>query len=329
MNRWWILGWAVMLGVSVAACDGGDDGDEDAGPDDGEDSGMMMMGEDAGPEMGPAVGSGAMLDALDPADYACRGSVMAPADDGADVSFTAVAEVFGSDPTAFAEGLTVQFYPGNVPASDCTGDCQEVTTDSSGEADVTDAAESWYAYRIVGGEGLVSGAPQDFITTLQVNEQAPAAAGESVTLTAVPESLRNTIITLLGVTQEEGTATITGTVVDCAGDSIANATVRVFADGSEVDLGGPGTRNGPREFYFNGEQFPRGAQEATHVDGLYGAANVPVPASGEVRVEIWGSLTEGGAAEMLGCETVPVAEDGISIVNVGPTRSDGPADCSG
>jgi len=272
---------------------------------------------------GDPVGFGPMLATLTAADYSCRGSETAPVDTNAEVSFNGVVtDFFNGMPV---EGLTVHFFGDNAPAAGCTGSCIEATSSATGEVAVMDNEESWYAYRIEPGSGMIAGAPNDYIELVQFNEPTPAAAG-SATMNAVQASTRNTIITLLGVMQEPGTATVTGQLVDCAGETIANGTIRAFDSTGEITLGTG--RSGPRAFYFNGDSFPAAAQRATHIDGLYGAANIPVPADGLVRFEMWGTTSAGGTPEMLGCEQVQVLADGITVVNTGPGRSDGPAGCS-
>src|SRR5690606_19316935 len=109
-------------------------------------------------------------------------------------------------------------FPDNDPTLDgtCTGTCQMVTTDASGEATVTDVAGSWYAYRVVAGNGInvSDGSPAEFTGAVQVNEEAPGEGGNA-TLNVVREVSRNTIITLLGTSTEEGTAVVTGQATDC------------------------------------------------------------------------------------------------------------------
>lgn len=319
-RRWTSLGCVLAFaGLGLLGCDNNPPG-TDSGVPPGTDSGPS----DGGTPMGGApVGFGPMLMSLTAADYSCRGTVTAPADSGGEVSFTGVVtDFFNGDPV---EGLTVHFFRDNTPADGCSGTCAESTSSPAGEVTLTDNEGSWYGYRIVGGTGAQAGAPREYIEVVQINEATPATGGRE-TLNAVQESTRNTIITLLGVMSEPGTGTITGLLTDCGGEAIANATIRVFDSTGEITLGTG--RSGPRAFYFNGDSFPAASQRATHIDGLYGAANIPIPADGIVRVELWGSLTDGGTAEMLGCETVNIIADGITIINVGPDRMDGPSGCS-
>lgn len=310
-----MLGCVLFLGLGVTACDDGDPPEEDGG----------TPQVDSGPEATAVVGVGEDLDTLSPADYSCVGMNTAPTA-GGDVNFTGVVEdFFNGDPV---EDLTVQFFPNNMASLDgtCTGDCVELTSGADGSVALTAGEGGWYAYRVVAGEGLQAGTPADYIEAVQSNVTVPSA-GSTENLIAVQSSTRDTIITLLGVTAEDGTATITGAVYDCNGDAVANADVRMFDSSGEIELGF--ARTGPREFYFDGDSFPRGAQRATNVDGLYGAANVPIPSDNVVRVEIWGSLADGEAPQLLGCETTQAIADGITIINIDPLRSDAPAGCGG
>ena len=309
---WWSLVCVLALGVT-SACDGGDT-NADSGPP------------DSGPEAAPVVtvddGTGEQV----PADFDCA-PPSEPAGSG-DSTFTVRAVDFQDE---FAvEGLTVHFFPDNTPTLDgsCNAPCQQVTTNASGEATVMDTAGSWYAYRVVAGTGInvTSGAPSDFIGAVQVNEEAPENGG-TATLNVVRERSRDAIIALLGTSSEEGTAVVTGQASDCMARAVSNATVRIFDSAGEIETGF--RSSGPREFYFNGNSFPLGARRSTNTDGLYGTANIPLPSDNTLRVELWGAKTEGGTPEMLGCESVQVGADGITIINIGPTRADGPSDCSG
>ncbi len=316
MNR---LGWSLVCALALGACDGGN-----SVPD---------AGTDAGGPPAPAVQVVTMRDGdgnpteFGPANFGCRGSVTAPSGSG-DVTFTVTAkDFFDGNPV---EGLMVQFFPDGMPTLDqtCTGMCQAVTTDASGQASVMGSEGAWYAYRVLPGSGIDNGTPSDYIGVVQFNEETPADGGNG-TLNVVKGSTRDSILLLLGVSQEDGTAVVTGEVLDCDGAPVSNATVRVFDSSGEIPLGF--ARSGPRAFYFNGASSPtpRGAQRMTNNDGLFGAANVPLPSDNQLRVETWGALTEGGQPEMLGCEQIQVGADGITIINVGGTRSDGPSGCSG
>lgn len=322
-GTWKSLGIVLALtgGLMLWGCD--DNGGSDAGMT-SEDGGGG--GSDAGGGGGPVVGFGSTRATLTPADFSCRGMVTAPDDAGDMISFVGAVTDFQNDTPV--EGLTVHVFPDNQPADGCTGSCLELTSDAMGNVTLMDNASSWFAYRILAGSGTTAGLSADYIEVVQVNAVAAGTAGGMVTLNAVQETTRNTIVTLLGVSLEDGTATITGSLTDCGGETIANANIRVFeaTSGNQIELGFG--RNGPREFYFGSTGLPGSAERNTNVGGLYGAANLPIPSDGLMRVELWGSLADGEPAEMLTCETAEVIEDGITIVSATPARSDGPSGCS-
>ncbi len=316
---WWSLVCVLALGVA-SACDDGGGGDDDAG-----------MADSGGPgPTTPGVRVVTMRDSegmpteFAAADFSCIGMPTAPTGTGASTFTVTATDFFTGNPV---EGLTIHFFSDNTPSLDgtCTGTCQTLTSDAMGEAMAMGQAGAWYAYRVVEGEGIHMGTPADYVGVVQVNEDTPEDGGET-TLNVVSASTRSTILSLLGTTAEPDSAVVTGQVVDCMGRQVQNASVRVFDSSGEIELGFVST--GPRAFYFNGASFPSGRERATNTDGLYGAANVPLPADHTLRVELHGSLEDGGDPVLLGCEQVQVG-DGITILNVGPVRADGPSGCTG
>jgi hypothetical protein len=329
IRRLVFLGCFVCLGGWVMAGCGGDPPETDAGMT-GDDAGMG--GDDAGQVTAETIQVVTMRDAMGmatefgPANFDC--SPTAPTGSGDPVAFDVIAESFGQDGSPTIEGLTIQFFAdNNVPASEtCTPPaCLSVTSGSDGSASVMDVAGSWYSYRVLGGNGTVMGAPRPFIPVVQYNEVAPAAGG-SGTINAVSEMIQNTIILLLGRSQETGTGVVTGGMSDCDGRTVVNAHIRIFDSLGPIDLSGSGDTD-PFSFYFNGERFPAVRQTDTNTDGLYGAGNITVPGDGLVSVGIYGALTDGAEEELLGCEEIRLNAGGITIVNIGPTRSDGSQDC--
>lgn len=299
---------------------GGMDAGIDAGTDAGVDAGPFDAGPfDAGPPS-PAIGTGTSLGALMPADIACRGVRAAPAGAGGAIAYDGtLIDFFNGDPVS---GLVIHHFADDEPTATCGPGCLTDTSDASGTVALRDLAGSWSADRVLGGTGFQAGAPREYVPLLEYHVPTPAVGG-SVDLSAVQRSTLNTIITLLGVSAAPGQATVMGELTDCAGDPIANARVRIFDASGEVPLGTG--RSGPRAFYFNGDGFPSAAQRQTHVDGLYGATNVPPGA--RLRVELWGSPS-GGPPELLGCEAIEGIADGLTLVDVGPRRADGPSDCT-
>ncbi len=294
----------------------------------GDDGGGDTMGGDMGAGISPPEGlpsaslgeggvGGTTADTTSPADFACLGSRTAPVG-GADKTFSLeIREFRGGD--AF-EGLDVCFFPdNNVSLDSCTG--QMVTTDASGNVSVTAPEGGWYAYRVFPSE--MGGASMNIQDSIQINEEVPA--GDAAQGNSVSEGTLGLIPAVLGLSRADGTALVAGTVQDCAGEPVYGAVVRMY-DGTTL-LQETMATSTPKYRYFNGEAFPSGEQPWTHVDGLYAAANIPAAAAGtDITVEVWGELD--GVFQVIGCEVVPALPDAISIVNVGPLRSDGPT-CPG
>lgn len=318
----------VILGcvLAMAGCDGG--GGTDAGMDSGGDTDAGMMAGAEALQVVTARDPDGTPTAFGTPNWACDPT--APTGMGAPIAFDLVAESFGAPGSPTIEGLTVQFFADNtVPVSaTCGAGCTEITTGADGSASVMDVEGSWYAYRVPGGMGNVMGAPTMFVPVTQYNEVAPAAGG-SQNINAVAMGTQNTIILLLGRTQETGTGVVTGILADCDGNEVVNARVRVFDASGEIPLNAPrtGQDTEPFEFYFNGMQFPAQTQTDTNTDGLYGVGNIPVPGDNVVRIGLYGAATDDGPMELLACEEIQVNAGGITILNVGPQRSDGSQDC--
>lgn len=310
-----------------------DAGDMDGGPVDASvvPDGALDAGSDAGvsdaalPPATAVVGFGTDLAMLTAADYTCAGFAPTPAETGPETTFTGNVTDFQSMRTV--DGLEIQVFRDNLPTLDgtCTGTCVS-SVSSGGTISAVDNQASWFAYHVVAGSGTTSMGAAEYMDVYHFNVPARAMGG-AFTVNAVARSTNATILTLLGVRADPGTAAITGSAVDCGVEDIANATIRLFrSDGSEIPLGFGAS--GPRQFYYNGTRFPSSLQRATHVDGLFGATNIPVPADGVIRIETWGAFAVGSAPRMLGCEEILVAPDSLSLVGVGPARAARSTACS-
>lgn len=256
-----------------------------------------------------------------PAEYGCLGTASAPTA-GSAIDFAFQLRGFGSgDEVRMA---TVWFFPDNIVRDTCDGSCQEFETDMMGNATVNAPASGWYAYHVFTRAGATMATT--YVDSVQINEPAPAAAGGSVEANAVSVSTLNLIPAAYGFTRVPTTAIIAGEVQDCMGRPIRGAIVRIYdADGTEI-LNGDAASD-PHIAYFDGMENPDNSSTYTQVDGLYATANIVAPATGfeTMRVEAWGVPAAGGSLTRLGCESVGIYEDGVSIVNIGPMRNDYPA----
>ena len=320
MTKNW-MSFAVVAALALGVGCGDDDGDTTTDTMTGEDGGSLHPFQE--PDLPEAsLGEGGVgrpfADTTSPADFSCLTTATEPAG-GDDVTFSLEIREFNSG-MAF-EGLDVCFFPdNNVSLSGCTG--QMVTTDASGNVSVTAPEGGWYAYRVFPNEmGSSSTNIQD---SIQINEVAPGE-GASAGANSVSEGTLGLIPAVLGFMAVPDTALIAGTVQDCAGDPVYGAITRMYDGGTLI---AEGERNvDPKYRYFNGENFPSPTNRWTHVDGLYAAGNIPVASGGgTITVEVWGELD--GEFQVIGCEEVPALPNAISIVNVGPLRSDGPT-CPG
>jgi hypothetical protein len=258
------------------------------------------------------------------ADYSCLGTRTEPAA-GADVSITMNLVFFASEGEP-ARNARVWFFPDNVIEDTCTAPCQEVMSSMDfGRATVTARAGGWYAYRVFARPGPTFST--QVVDSAQYNEQAPAAAGGSIDANAVSEQTVRLIPTVFGYTRLPGTTLLAGTVQDCAEEPVRGATFRVY-DGATMIMEGA-LATDTHFAYFNGMETPDADARFTNVDGLYSGVNVPLATSGSnlLRVEAWGRISDGDPEEgvRVGCEAIRVLPDAVTIVNLGPTRSDYPA----
>ena len=305
-----LASWKVVL-VALALSTGVGCGDDDAPPITDTDAGM------GGSDL-PVLSTGTMdMPASGTPDYACLGSRVQPTA-GEPVASTFELRDFETDaPVANAR---VWLFPDNAVRDACDGTCTEFMTDASGNAAVNLPADGWYAYRVFPRTGAT--ATMRVVDSMQYNEPAPSEAGRSVTGNSVSEGTLGLIPAVLGVRRQPGTALLAGTVVDCDETPVYGARVRAFDGDTEIEMGTEVTS--PQYRYFNGDSFPSDTGTFTHADGLYVGVQIPVPAaaSDRLRIEAWGRPTADGPEERIGCEAVRVLADAVTIVNLGPERSD-------
>jgi hypothetical protein len=313
--RWFLK--VALMGLALSACN------NPPAPTDANHMGTDGGGGDSGPVLPtlPAAmaSSGAAM-------VSCVGTATQPTA-GANVAITLDLIAFGQHGDR-APNTRVCFCPDNViddAALTMTGGCgacQDVMTDGSGHASVMARANGWYGYRVFGHHGATPGTT--FLDSIQINEQAPASAGGTVQGNAVTVLTENLILAAELLELVPGTTTIAGRIDDCGGNEVSNAIVRAFhADGSEIIAGEETTSQ--RFQYFDGAENPDASGTYTNTDGLYVVVNVPTTSGERIRVEAWGYTGTGtGTPTRIGCEAVEAFPDGVSIVNIGPTRNDYP-----
>lgn len=287
------LSFLACAMVILAGCGDDDGGGTDAG----------MVGSDAGAM--PALTG----------NWECLGTRTAPTP-GSEVSFGAHVYDFQGGESSNVANIGMQVFPDNAITADCTGTCQDFTTDATGNVTGIMAPEGgWFAYRVEAGTGSGGTTP---VLTVGYNRVAPAASG-TVQLPSVSSMTIGFIPSLYRRMRLTGTAIISGSLTDCAGDEVSNAVLRVFRGDTQIQPGPAQT-----DFfvgYFNGSGLPSATRQYTNTDGIYAAANVEASAE-PVRIELWGALEEGGELQRVACEEFQVFADAVSIVSVGPLRSD-------
>lgn len=335
MRRSSSLAWFSIVSVLIgaAACNTPAVGPRDMGA--GGDAGV---GGDAGPRVItlPAATTGPQGSPGVPVVASCVGMAMAPAP-GAAVSFTLNLLSFGTsgdhapntkvcfcgNNTFAAEALSV------MPGTSCGTGCQLVTTDASGHATVMGRANGWYAYRVFASNPPGPTFGTTFLDSIQVNEPTPSMAGATSDANAISSLIAMTVAEAELIPRLAGTTTFAGRVRDCHGDNVQGAIVRAYhADGTEI-LDGGLMVSLPHYRFFSGDGMtPASDVTNTQADGLFVVLNVPPASHGElVRLEAWAFTGTGatGTATRIGCEAAQAFPDGLSIVNLGPTRSDYPA----
>lgn len=298
LASWKVVLVALALGTTVGC------GDDDT---------MTPPGSDAGASTLPPLSTGTMSSPTSGTpNYACLDTQTRPTP-GDSVNTTFELRDFESD--APVGNARVWLFPDNDVRDTCDGTCVEFTTNPDGNASVSLPASGWYAYRVFPREGATR--VMTVVDSMQYNEPAPAESGRAVTGNAVSQGTIDLIPAVLGIDRLPGTAVIAGTVADCDETPVYGARIRAFDGDTEVAMGLAATD--PQYRYFNGDSFPSDSNTFTHADGLYVA--VQMPANRTLRVEAWGRPDD-GPERRIGCEVVRVLPNAVTIVNIGPLRSD-------
>lgn len=312
-----------------------EDGGRDAGP--GPDAGDAGDPSDAGPppDAGPSDGGVSDLpmleanapgDATTPAvpDLSCLGARTGPIA-GPTVDFDVrVDEFLGA---ARGDGLTVEIFAGNALPADLTCGPGCARSVASGEAlvSLSGMEGSWFAWRVLPRGG--STPEERTVLTWQVNEVVPAMSEAQQIYFWTESGMESVRNSFTGATRA-GTDIIAGTVTDCADNELIHAEIRVFDDSGRVITG-----DGAADGHFAALRLDPfgwdGTIQLTVAGGNYAYGNVRPSGSGRVRVEAWGRPAADGPEVMLSCEEAVLYGNGLLVLNLGPTRSDGPSDCSG
>jgi len=112
---------------------------------------------------------------------------------------------------------------------------------------------------------------------------------------------------ILGIRPDPTRGIVAGTAYHCGGEGRPAENVQILLKDDQ------GRYHATARVHYFQEEFPSTDQPTTSADGLWMALEVP---AGEVTVEMWGILTDGGEPQLLGSTRADVLADGITITDV-------------
>lgn len=266
-------------------------------------------GEDAGPVVGlPVIATGSRMTPV-PAMVGCATQMPMG---GAPVSGTLAVSALGLSSTPVAN-TAIQVYTGAGVAPTCAAPgCQSVTTDATGNATISLPSGGWFAYRVPTNAASVPGL--GFFYTWG------ATAGSTTTVTAISSAAATIVAGQLNRELNATTAAVSGSVRDCAGESIANLQIRMFRGATEIISGTRAETMTPRITGVGDTAIPMPTTNGlTAFEGRFAGI---VPAGEDVRIEAWGVTTAGGSPELISCEVVSVEPSSVTVAVLGPYRND-------
>ncbi len=252
-----------------------------------------------------------------PAQTSCVGARAMPT---AGAGVLATVEVEALALSAFpVPMIPIQLFPGELIRASCDADCVSATTNASGLAAVTLPSGGWFGYRLpAAGAGAMATVP-----VLGQFFQFASTAGARVPVTAMSTTVASLFASQLNRELDATTSLVSGAFRDCDGQPVAYALIRMFRGSTEICPGGcaPADTTMPRITGLSDAAIPsRSTDGLTRFLGRFAAV---VPATGgPLRIEAWGATTDGGPAELLGCEEVRVEPSTATITSIGPRRGD-------
>jgi hypothetical protein len=273
----WILS-ILALSSTLAllpACRGDDDDDDTVGDDDDDDDTATDDDDEYRHELtvtAPVVG-----------DFSCLGEDLGEVVAGESASITGYVEDF-SDDVAVA-GAKLLVWASNAPA-DGEGNADfsfDTGTDQTGIVEVdagTVQACSPFAYKV-----WTEWEPQETMPTYEVGNVLPPVGDpewDNFGLISVSYATYQIIPLSLAIQPDPAKGMAAGTFYDCNRDPVENAQLLV------VDGSGNKAENVYIRYFV--DELPDRDQEATSVDGLFGAIDVP---PGAWKMQLWGMLDAG------------------------------------
>lgn len=229
--------------------------------------------------------------------------------------------------TPVGEAVCVRPYLDDVvgPPSPCAS--TDLLVDAAGSIEVSPLGDAPFALRVFPSAGASPDTTNDdTIAELLVGLTASAyrAIGPDAAISVFTRATTTAIPALLGRGAARDSAIVAVVLTDCDGGGIFGARLRVArADGTYVLEGS--ARTDPATFYFPGAGSFDPDQTWTHISGVAGMLNVPVPADGSpLFVEAWGRPAGESEPRVVGCSLLPVEPDTLSAAYMVPLRASGP-----
>lgn len=310
MNKRMFLGCFLAVGVGCGSTPPADDAavvqptDAAMGVDTG-----SCHATDAGAVAPPPA---LMVPAAATLDMSCLGTATRPVGGAATSAQIAVTEYLSM---AAVGATTVEVFQDAVITGTCTAPgCVSGMTDAAGHVTVSRAAGGWVGLHLLPST--------DTAEVYAYNQAWPTTAGADFATNGFSSSSVSLVSSLLGRTLQTATAgAISGQANDCMGNHLTGAEARVFHGADQIVTGPSCDRTSPRITGLEGTSPTR--LGFTGSGGTFVGANVP--AGDGYHVELWGVTTTGGTEELIACEEGQVVAGGITVLVMGPLRSDYPA----
>jgi len=313
MNKRLAILCALAIGVGcgggTSSNDAGNGGDDTGGGgnDAGADNDAACVAGDGGVPTYPALA----VPTGDTLDLSCRGHATVPAGGAATMGTLTVHELLSASTPITSTNIDIwtndMIGTGACAAPNCM---TEMTDAMNGVTPIFSAPlGAWLAFHMQTSSATAE--------VLAYNMPWNPTMG-TMTTDGVAMSTIGTTSALLGRTYSTTLGAISGQVSDCMGNALANAEARVYMGTTRIMSGPSCDRMSPR---ITGIEVPTPTRNTlTGPAGQFVGADVP-PAD-NYRVEIWGMQPGMSAAQLIGCEEGRVVAGGITILSIGPLRSD-------
>lgn len=283
MKKLWMV-WGLALAMLGAVACGDDGGDGGTGDDDDDD---FVFPDLPVAQVGENLDNDEFIDegTAAPADFSCLGDPRTVGDTEATITME-LAD--GTNRAQKNPGVPTMLLLDNTYAEPFASDGQ---TDDSGILTFQAFPDQLFGGRFQppAASNYIESVQYNLIATTDMTVEASSAFSGSVAGFSA----------IVGVLITQGNGIISGALEDCNGEDVYGVVARFFraSDGFEYPQGPTYAVE-----YFDGigDGSPTTGRDYTHVDGRYGAINLP--GDQDTLIGIYGRTTEGGPIQLLSCE---------------------------